>query len=136
MKIGYWLDWNSKVDEEFETNHMYLTEIVFDRPARGVLLKNISDLAQFDGDLLTFDFGGITGGYGPNEVVPRVLENVREWCEGNPDRLAMVWCTFPAKFYREYFEHDGGVPRNLRFWEQRKSDDLAEELRRHYAEVA
>jgi hypothetical protein len=132
MRVGFWLDWNGPVQDEFNTWRQMLELFVFDQDIDAVLLKNWTEINSFDGDLLTFDYGGIQGGYGPNPIVPALVATVQEWCEKNPDRLAMVWCTFAPKDYRCDFKAHGGVPTNLRFWHRDTESVLTAELQAHY----
>lgn len=132
MKVGFWLDWNSNVQEEMEVHSRFL-ELALDRPIHTTLIKEPQDVSQFDGDLLTFDYGGITMGYGPNTIVPVLLRAVREWCENNPDRLALLWCTFDPSWYLDDFDYYGGVPDNLRTYHRHNREHVEAELKKHYA---
>lgn len=132
MKVGFWLDWNSNIEDEISMHRDYLAYVVFDRDITPVRIEKPADVARFDGDLLTFDYGGITGGYGPNKIVPVLLRAVVKWCEKNPDRLALIWCTFPPKVYLDDFKRFGGVPSNLRCIYRRESKPVEAELRAHY----
>jgi hypothetical protein len=132
MRVGFWLDWNGNVEDELSTNKQMLELFVFDREIEAITIKHWAAMLSFDGDLLTFDYGGISGGYGPNPIVPALVETVQDWCKKNPDRLAMVWCTFPPEHYREDFKYHGGIPNNLRFWHRYTEKVLTEELQKHY----
>lgn len=133
MRVGFWLDWNSRVEDEMRMHRQTLELFVFDEDVTPVHIESERDIAAFDGDMLTFDYGGITGGYGPNPIVPVVIAGVRKWCERNPDRLAVMWCTFEPKWYLQDFKHAGGIPPNLRCWHRTTQDAVANTLREHYA---
>ncbi len=134
MRVGFWLDDNGHVQDELDTNIRLLELFVFDRSIIPVVIKHWTQVKDFDGDLLTFDYGGITGGYGPNPVVPVLVDGVREWCANNPDRLALIWCTFRPEFYLQDFKHMGGIPGNLRCW-YRMDQAVIDALRSHYKDV-
>lgn len=133
MRIGFWLDWNSDITDEIETHTQWL-KYVFDDNITPVIIAQPIDVAMADCDMLTFDYGGICGGYGPNEIVPILIASVVRWCEKNPDRLALLWCTFPPEWYLGDFKRFGGVPSNLRCAYRVYNDSAIEqELRAHYA---
>lgn len=134
MKVGYWLDWNSDTASEMEEHTMYLQEVVFDgKIVTPVEITHWTQVERFDGDLLTFDYGGMTGGYGPNPIVPELIRGVKAWCRKNPDRLALIWCTFKPEYYLEDFKANGGkVPDNLRCWHYTTHDAVDAALREFY----
>lgn len=100
MRVGFWLDWNGDVEGELQVNTGTL-RLALDCEIIQVIIPHWAKLQSADVDLLTFDYGGLSGGYGPNPIVPAIVESVQRWCEKNPDRLALVWCTFAPEWYRE-----------------------------------
>jgi hypothetical protein len=132
LKVGFWLDWNSQVDEEISLHTQWL-HLILDQVIVPVKIDQPTDVARFDGDLLTFDYGGICGGYGENRIVPALLRSVLEWCEENADRLAILWCTFPPDWYLGDFKRHGGVPANLRCaYQVYRHTALEQELKARY----
>ncbi len=131
MRVGFWLDWNGPVEDELYL-HTSTLALALDREITPVEIKHWAKIPSFDGDLLTFDYGGIAGGYGPNPIVPAMIDGVRKWCERNPDRLALVWCTFEPDWYRDDFQNNGGLPCNLRFYHRLTAHVLERELRERY----
>lgn len=131
LRVGFWLDWNGDIEDELSMNVQTL-ELLFGQSIKVVQLKHWAELESCDCDLLTFDYGGITGGYGPNPIVPALVEGVFNWCERNPDRLAMVWCTFPTSYYESDFKRHGDTPKNLRFWHRYTREALERELQSCY----
>lgn len=135
MRVGFWLDWNSQVDDEIELHAQWL-HLILDRVIVPIKLDKPTDAARFDGDMLTIDYGGICGGYGPNKTVPALLRSVVKWCEKNPDRLCILWCTFPPDWYLQDFKKFGGVPSNLRCaYQVHRHSALEQELRGRFTEI-
>jgi hypothetical protein len=133
MRVGFWLDWNSNVHEEMQLHTQWL-HLILDRDITTFLIESPANVAHADVDLMTFDYGGICGGYGPNEIVPALLRSIVEWCEANADRLAVMWCTFPPDWYLADFKRFGGVPSNLRCaYQVLRHSTLEQELKARYA---
>lgn len=133
LRVGFWLDWNSNVQDEMSLHAQWL-HLILDREIHTNLIVNPAVVAKSDVDLMTFDYGGICGGYGPNKTVPVLLRNITKWCERNPDRLAVMWCTFPPDWYLEDFKRHGGAPSNLRCaYQVHRHSELEQELRQRYA---
>ncbi len=131
LRVGFWLDWNGDTAEELQL-HTATLELTFDAPVTPIVLKHWAQLATCDCELLTFDYGGLRGGYGPNPIVPALVEQVQAWCARNPDRLALLWCTLPPNWYLGDFRAHGGVPVNLRCWHYSNRDATMAYLRAFY----
>jgi hypothetical protein len=135
MNVGFWLDWNSNIQDEIDMHTQWLHHIL-DRDITPVSIESPADVARADVDMMTFDYGGICGGYGPNEIVPVLLRSVVQWCKKNPDRLAVMWCTFKPEWYLADFKRHGGAPSNLRCaYQVYRHSTLERELQAHYVAI-
>ena len=119
LRVGFWLDWNGDTELEMESHIGYLETEIFDFQVtiKPVVIKNYKQIQICRCDLLTLDYGGISFGYNETTVVPIIVDRVNRWCISNPDRYAMVWCSFPPEHYRtDFMVHNQGVPDNLLFF--------------------
>lgn len=62
MRVGFWLDWNSPIEDEIETWSQMLELFVFDRVIDVARIKDHHDIAAFDGDMFVVRWPGAGGG--------------------------------------------------------------------------
>lgn len=115
ISVGFWLDWNGNEADEMQMHQENLEEL-FNEPIKVVEIRHWTQMKSFDGDILTFDYGGISDGFSSGGIVGAITETVISWCNENPDKIAVIWCTFRPGYYAKDFKENGGIPTNLVFY--------------------